>query len=233
MVGGLPWQTVYRILAGVFLAAFVLQLSLPYRTLPEAAPPESAARGQGVRPLVILGALLIFIYVGIEFGVSNWSAEYAVSAFGAGASRAEVLASLFRGGLLAGRILVPYAAKRIPLPAQLVGLCLVNALMVVFVALAGSPRALGAAVLFAGVGASSIYPLTVTIVGKQLKEQQSVAIGVMSTLGGVGSFSFPYIMAVIAERFDPRAGFVFVAAMGGLLVLLGAAVLLRLRRTSR
>jgi len=233
MVGGLPWQAVYRILAGVFVAASVLQLILPYSSLPEPAPPESAPKGRGLRPLVILGALLIFAYVGIEFGVSNWSAEYAVSVFGVAASRAAVLVSLFWGGLLAGRVLIPFAARRLPLPWQLVGLCLVNALMVVFVALAGSPRTLYVAVFLAGVGSSSIYPLTVTIVGKQLKEQQSVAIGIMSTLGGVGSFSFPYIMAVIAESFDLRAGYVFLAAMGGLLVLLGAAVMLRLRQTGR
>jgi fucose permease len=232
MVGGLPWQAVYRILAGVFVAASVLQVSLRYRALPEPAPPESAPRGAGLRPLVLFGALLIFVYVGIEFGVSNWSAEYAVSVFGVAASRAAVLVSLFWGGLLAGRVLIPFAAKRLPLPAQLVGLCLLNAAMVVFVALAGSPRTLYAAVLLAGFGSSSIYPLTVTIVGKQLKEQQTVAIGIMSTLGGIGSFSFPYIMALIAERFDLRAGYLFLSAMGGLLVLLGAAVLLRVRRTS-
>lgn len=233
MVGGLPWQAVYRILAAVFVAVALAQLGLRYRELPEPAPPESAPGGRALRPLVVFGALLIFIYVGIEFGVSNWSAEYGVSVFGLEPSRAAVLVSLFWGGLLTGRVLIPFAARRVPLPAQLLGLCLVNALMVVFVALAGSPRMLSVAVLLAGVGSSSIYPLTVTIVGKQLKEQQSVAIGIMSTLGGVGSVSFPYLVAVIAERLDLRAGYVFLSVMGGALVLLGAAVLLRLRRISR
>jgi fucose permease len=233
MVGGLAWQTVYRILAGVFLAAAIVQLVLPYRELPEPAPPESAPRGRALRPLVVLGALLIFVYVGIEFGVSNWSAEYGVSLFGIDAARAAVLVSLFWGGLLAGRLLIPLAARRLPLATQLIGLCLMNAGMVVFVALARTPMMLALAVLLAGVGASSIYPLTVTIVGKQLKEQQSVGIGVMSTLGGIGSFSFPYIMALIAERSDLRAGFVFIAAMGGLLVLLGFGIRLRLRQTAR
>jgi fucose permease len=230
MVAGLPWQAVYRIIAAVFLAASILQLFLPYRSLPEPAPPESAPGGRALRPLVILGALLIFVYVGIEFGVSNWSAEYAVSLFGVVAERATVLVSLFWGGLLAGRVFIPFAARRLPLPWQLVGLCLVDALMVIVVALAGSPRTLYVAVFLAGVGSSSIYPLTVTIVGKQLKEQQSVAIGIMSTLGGIGSFSFPYIMALIAEGVDLRAGYVFLSVMGGLLVLLGVAVMLRLRR---
>jgi fucose permease len=233
MVAGMPWQAVYRIIAAVFVAASILQLCLPYGALPEPVPPESAPKGRSLRPLVILGALLIFVYVGIEFGVSNWAAEYAVSVFGVAASRAAVLVSLFWGGLLAGRVLIPFAAKKIPLPWQLVGLCLVNAVMVVFIAAAGSPKMLSLAVLLAGVGSSSIYPLTVTIVGKQLKEQQSVAIGIMSTLGGIGSFSFPYIMAVIAQSFDLRAGYVFLSAMGGLLVLVGAAVLLRLKRTTR
>jgi hypothetical protein len=37
-------------------------------------------------------------------------------------------------------------------------------------------------------------------------------------------------MALIAEGVDLRAGYVFLSVMGGLLVLLGVAVMLRLRR---
>lgn len=53
-----------------------------------------------------LGFFALFVYVGVELGISNWIAEYFVSVFKA-PIRAPFMVSLFWAGLLMGRFGIP------------------------------------------------------------------------------------------------------------------------------
>jgi fucose permease len=230
LTAGLPWQWVYRGLAAAFLAAALAQLLLPYRRVPDSrAVPGAPRRGGGVRPLILLGAAITFLYVGIEVGLSNWSAEYAVAAFAMDSRLASFMVSLFWLGLLAGRLAIPVLARRVPLPAQLLILSLFTALALFGLVLARRVTLAIPGFLLAGIGCSSIYPLVITIVGQRLGKQAAVGVGILSTGSGLGSFNFPFAMALVADRFGLRAGFLFLAATGLALVAVSAALGLRIR----
>ena len=177
-----------------------------------------------------LAFLLSLLYVGIESGISSWAAQYAVAEFGFEARAASFTVSLFWAGLLVGRVAIPLLARRVPLPLQLVVLGAGQALSVLLLALLRSPAWLYPLVLLSGLSFSSFFPLTMTIVGQRLRENQTVGLGLVSTGGGVGQFGFPFAMALIADRFGLRSGFLFFAALGLLLV---AGCLGVLRETAR
>ena len=69
-----------------------------------------------------------------------------------------------------------------------------------------------------------------SLVGK--KSQSTVAVGIVSTAGGLGSFSFPFILAAIADRTGLYLAFYFCLAVGAVMVIL-TAVIVALRAISR
>ncbi|HTP59271.1 MAG TPA: MFS transporter, partial [Spirochaetia bacterium] len=94
--------------------------------------------------------------------------------------------------------------------------------------LVSSAGATAVAVFLTGLGFSGIYPLSVAIVGRYSKS--GVAVGAVTTGGGVGSFTFPFLMAVLAETVGLRGGFWFYLGLAIVLVALSGALI---RMTSR
>ena len=229
---GLNWILIYRGIAFVFALLAVL---IVFAALPKISAPAAASDAGGERlsanPAYWLSFFALFLYVGVELGISNWIAEYFVAVFAYSAAESALLVSLFWGGLLAGRFGVPLLYRGTRQDAVLVALSLLATLSVLLLtALAYAALApitvkvaLGA-VFFAGLGCSVYYPVVITMLGKCFPHAQSQAIGFAATGGGIGSFAFPFIMSAIAQHWGIRAGFatygLFAAAMTALAVSL-------------
>ena len=69
-----------------------------------------------------LSFFALFLYVGVELGVSNWVAEYFVVVFAYSPDASAMLVSLFWLGVLVGRFGVPLLYKDLRPEAALVGL---------------------------------------------------------------------------------------------------------------
>ncbi len=218
MGADLSWTLVYRGIAVLFVAVFGVLFFLPFAALTEKKPEEAAPRGtEGAifrHSAYWFGFASLFLYVGVELGVSNWIAEYFVSVFGVSASAGSFMVSLFWAGLLAGRFGVPafYKGDRRDVLLMLMAILMtasVAALAVLGYSGLGSSAFLpGAAFAFlSGLGCSIIYPVVVTFVGGAFPHAQSEAIAFSSTGGGIGAFAFPFVMSNIAEIWGIRAGF--------------------------
>jgi fucose permease len=222
---GLDWTAVYRGMAVIFVLVAVL---MAFATLPPvqakaAADAESPER-LSANPAYWLSFFTLFLYVGVELGVSNWVAEYFVSVFAFSPDAGAMLVSLFWMGLLAGRFGVPLLYQGSRPDAVLVGL---SALATVSIALLmllgytahnGITNDIGRGLVFlAGLGCSIYYPTVMTLLGRCFPHAQSQAIGFAATGGGIGSFLFPFLMSAIAQNWGIRAGFatygVFAVAM--------------------
>ena len=222
---GVNWIFVYRGMALIFVLLVVVTwfIALPKSTYQAANDGEVPER-LSANPAYWLSFVALFLYVGVELGVSNWVAEYFVAAFTYSAAASALLVSMFWAGLLAGRFGVPLLYKGARQDAVLVGLSILAtvsiALLVLLGHIAATPLTAGIAqgfVFLAGLGCSIYYPVVITLLGKCFPHAQSQAIGFAATGGGIGAFLFPFIMSAIAQSWGIRAGFatygVFAIAM--------------------
>jgi len=225
MHSGLDWTAVYRGMAIIFalIAVMVLLTRLPSVEAQAAEHAEKAER-LSKNPAYWLSFLALFLYVGVELGVSNWVAEYFVAVFAYSSAASAMLVSLFWVGLLVGRFGVPLFYKGPHQDAILVGLSALAALAIILLTLLGFTTLntvtndIGRVLVFlAGLGCSIYYPAVITLLGKCFPHAQSQAIGFAATGGGIGAFLFPFIMSAISQNWGIRAGFatyaVFAVAM--------------------
>lgn len=186
--------------------------------------------GIGGRFILVGFVLTIFMYVGIELSLSNWSAEYFVDHLGAPSRIGAVMVAVLWAGLLIGRVSISllYKGKRQEL--LLVFLALLSGASLTVFLFSSNIVLSGFFIFFAGLGLSGAYPLVMTLVGKNTKN--SVAIGYVSTGGGIGSFSFPFILAYIADKTSLHSAFFFCLAVNAamIIILIGIARQLRKRR---
>jgi nitrate/nitrite transporter NarK len=92
-----------------------------------------------------------------------------------------------------------------------------------------STAAVAVGVFLTGLGLSALYPLVMTIVGRYFKS--GFAVGTVATGGGLGSFTFPFLMAVVAESIGLRGGFWFYLGLTLVLVVLSLAIVSMVKRS--
>ncbi len=235
MQSGLDWAVVYRGMAAIFvlLAALMAFAGLP-SVQQHAAEHDETAERLSANPAYWLSFFALFLYLGVELGVSNWVAEYFVVVFAYAPEASAMLVSLFWLGVLVGRFGVPLLYKGARPEAALVGLsALATASIALLMLLGYAPASaitadLGRGLLFlAGLGCSIYYPTVMTLVGECFPRAQSQVVGFAATGGGIGSFVFPFLMSSIAQNWGIRAGFATygVFAAGMTLVVVWLAVI--------
>ncbi len=225
MQSGLNWTAVYRGMAVIFALLVVL---MAFATLPpvdqKATEHDETPARLSANPAYWLSFFALFLYVGVELGVSNWVAEYFVAVFAYSPDASAMLVSLFWMGLLAGRFGVPLLYKGSRHDVVLVGLSALATVSIVLLTLLGhaAPSSItndvGRILVFlAGLGCSIYYPTVITLLGKCFPHAQSQVIGFAATGGGIGAFAFPFLMSAIAQNSGIRAGFatygIFAVAM--------------------
>ena len=219
----LDWVAVYHLMAAIFLALSVLFLLLPMHLPPDAANAEAGEIAQRFKthPAYFLSFLALFLYVGVELGVSNWVAQYFVAVFDYPATESALLVSLFWVGLLAGRFGVPLLGHGLRQDKLLIGFSMLATITIAVLSLLGfvasgpSVQYIAMAmVLLSGLGCSIFYPAVITLLGNCFPQAQSQAIGFAATGGGVGAFVFPFLMSALADGWGIRIGFATYAVFG-------------------
>ncbi|MGY8824042.1 MAG: MFS transporter [Candidatus Latescibacterota bacterium] len=230
----LPWQYAFQGLATISLATACIFYFQPFKNLFSETGDKRTHHALGDlmrQPLLLLLTLVILLYVGVEIGVSNWIAEYFVQVVGTSAATGAYMVSFFWVGLLVGRLLVAalYRGERQAL--FLLGLCLVSTLALAL-ALLDTGIAWRAVCFFAcGMGFSAIYPVIVVLAGRYYSDEQELAIGIISTGGGLGAFVFPFAMAALSDQWGVERAFWFYAGTAAAMSAAAAAVLLSIKRT--
>jgi fucose permease len=225
---GHDWVTVYHLMSVVFAALAVLFMVMPMRVPAEAEVAEGAPPAQrlSLHPAYYLSFLALFLYVGVELGVSNWVAEYFVAVFDYPAAQSGLLVSLFWVGLLAGRLGVPLLYHGARQDLALIGFAALAAVTIAalsilgFVATGPMTQTIAMAMVpLAGLGCSIYYPAVITLLGNCFPQAQSQAIGFATTGGGIGAFAFPFLMSALADGWGIRIGFATYAVFGAAMTL--------------
>ena len=190
----------------------------------DAAPGDREHGGQAVPlslvRLAVFGAC-IALYSGVESAIGGWVTEYARRiAVEAAADRWELAASVFWGGVTAGRAVVAvWLTRRWETPALLGGLVAVASAVGLLLAGPGVGVVLAAALL-CGAGLSPIFPVTVAALAREFPTRLA---GPMVALGSLGGGVLPWVVGAISDRSGSLAiGFaaleVFVVVLAGLQV---------------
>ncbi len=220
------------VFAATAAALAVMALLFGFSPFPRIMQHEAGDRGKGLKlmlqPLLLLITFFLLLYVGAELGVSTWIAEYFVQVRGSAASVGAFALSLFWIGLLVGRFSLSVAYRGSRQEYIVLGLAVLSAAALGMVLLVSSTWATAVAVFLTGLGFSGIYPLSVAIVGRY--HRSGVAVGAVTTGGGIGSFTFPFLMAVLAQTVGIRGGFLFYLGLTVVLVAIAAGII-RLTRS--
>jgi len=210
-IGG-SWKSMFPALAAFFLALAVVSLAFRFPP-PEKARHHESKGGLALlrQPLLILLCVVIILYVGSELGATNWVSEYFVRELGAPAPTAAFAVSALWAGLLAGRALlsVTWRSGR----QEVLLLALSIACIAGLLGFLAVRRVIPAMALVFGLGLaySGIYPLGVALAGRVFRS--SAAVGLIGTSAGLGSFSFPFLLAGIAQGAGLRAGFLILGVL--------------------
>lgn len=241
----LGWELIFQVMGGSLI---IMGLILTFLKFPEhcvrvgrseptadshtgsSTSNKRVIQGHGGRFLLAGLILTIFLYVGIELGMSNWSAEFFVDHLGTSSRIGAAMVALLWAGLLIGRVSISFFYKGKKQEILLVFLSILSGISLLLLLLSTNIVLSIISVFSMGLGLSGAYPLTMTLVGKNTKS--TVAIGYVTTGGGLGSFSFPFILAYIADRTSLHNAFFFFLAVNAamVLILIGIAYTMKMRR---
>jgi FHS family glucose/mannose:H+ symporter-like MFS transporter len=206
------------------LAALLVLMIVPLFQLPGpargAAHPEPDAEPAGAVPVrahaVLFGALL-FLYVGTETSVAGWVALYARRFDLIPAALSIAAPSLFWAALLAGRGVAPLILRRVSERRLLAAGLILATAGISALLIADSAASLAVAVIVAGAGLSTIFPLTVA----QFTRDSSRAAKAASpafVLAGLGGAVVPPLVGLISRQTGSLTAGLFVALAGCLVM---------------
>jgi fucose permease len=209
MLGFTTWPMVWLVIAAIYapLTAAVI-FAYPQRT--EVPTSEKGERGLLSTALrdraILLGAVMLAVYVGLELGVGNWAYSYLVEARSLGGVAAGYTVSGYWLGLTLGRFLISPVAGRLGLTAAgQMYLCLVGVTAAAALTWL-APVAAGASVGFVALGffLGPIFPTTMAV-GSQLTVASLVptAIGVMNAGSVVGGSALPWLAGALGQGVGP------------------------------
>lgn len=246
MLRSWPWQRVWLVIAfatavlllGVLLLVPKAQWSAPGHaphaaqpgtapTMDAAAPsPTPASRGllaAAVRErAVVLVALFLAVYVGLEISVGNWGFSFLVDARSQSQLHAGYALSGYWLGLTVGRFVISPAASRVGLSEVGVSfLCLAGVLAACALVWLSPGPAAGAGLALLGFFLGPLFPTAMAITPR-LAEARIVptAIGIVNGVSVIGGSALPWLAGTLSQSAGTSTLLPFCAALAGLLLLL-------------
>ncbi|HEX4290730.1 MAG TPA: MFS transporter [Trebonia sp.] len=226
MLGLAPWPAVWLVLAvacAPLMAGFLMTypgrppaeapgqlpetpaelLEATAELLEPPAPRSGGLLGAALRERgVVLGAVLLAVYVGLEIGVGNWGFSYLVQDRGLASLPAGYAVSGYWLGLTVGRFLIsPIAARIGTSTARMIYGCMIGVIVAATLAwLAPGEAPAIAALALLGFFLGPIFPTTMAIVPRLTDEDLApTAIGIMNAGGIAGGSALPWLAGVITQ----------------------------------
>ena len=225
-------QVVLLSLSALAFASMAVFVALRFPDRSGAAP--AAAPADALRllrdPVMLLGALMFFVYVGLEIGFGGWAYTYAIEGAAMTPGDAALVVSTFWGAFTIGRTGAGLIAHRVAGAALVLGGALIVALGALIVMFFGATPAalfLGAALI--GAGCAPIFPTAFGLITARYGTASGAASSLLVLGGSLGGVALPYAQGrILAAGGTPAA-----AAFVGALALVVAALQWGLGRVAR
>jgi fucose permease len=201
------WNLVYAVMAGVAVLLVAGLLGV-FRTELAAAPPEAAEihpernvlSAALSLPLVWIGAIFLFFYVGMEVSIGSWAYSYLTEQRGLAGLLSGWLVSGYWLGLTVGRVVLGRVTQRFG-NLLVIQVCLagtVAGVLLLWLGPGAPSAALGLAL--AGFSLGPIFPTMIALQSSVIPPRLlGSAIGFMASLGAGGAAFFPWIAGNLAQ----------------------------------
>ena len=224
VAAGVSWRLTFLV-AGIMTLAISLGWSRVRLTRPIAPDPGSSPVGAERKPVIVMLAILLALYVGTEMGIGNWVTKYMVSERGVSLTDAGNALSAYWFGLASGRLLLSLLPRRGGEEALLVVLTAVATVSLVIALRVSHPVAATVALAVTGLGLSGIFPGVVALGGRHHREDVAAATSLIIGGAGVGGIVIPWVMSAIAAGAGLATGMGFYAGMCVLMTILALSIL--------
>jgi MFS family permease len=228
----LAWRWPFVEAAGLALLLVVGVLVLP---IPAAGAPQERRRVLAIlrNKRVAIASVMIFFSVAIDLGFSYWLAEYFATELHVSLRLSSSVVGIYLAGVVAGRLLIPLALKRIG-PATLLrlGLSIALAGILFFILVPSAPAKAALSALY-GLGVGPVFPLLMARGSREFPDQPGAVTGVLFGCLSLGGMLFPLLVGSLASGIGIARSYWLCAAV--VLGLLVAALAMRpgLERTSK
>lgn len=237
MLRSWPWQRLWLVIAFADALLLVSVLLLvpraewsdpanPALTSPTPAGPAPASRGlltAAVRePAIVLVALFLAVYVGLEISVGNWGFSFLLDARSPSRLLAGYAMSGYWLGLTLGRFVISPTASRAGLSEVGVSfLCLAGVLAACGLVWLSPGPAAGAGLALLGFFLGPLFPTAMAITPR-LAEARIVptAIGLINGVSVIGGSVLPWLAGTLSQSAGTSTLLPFCAGLAALLVLL-------------
>jgi fucose permease len=211
---GLPWRWPYAVVALYLLGVGALVWWHPAPLAGERATPQRATlRGALRQRPVLLGAVAMLLYGGVEAGIFSWTALYLVQARGAAPALASLAVSAFGGALLAGRFASSAVVERLGYRRLVVGGALAGALGVALLVWAPGLAWAWVGVSLAGLAWAGVLPTIVADVTAHARGRAGAVTGLVCASSGLGKILLPWLVGQIAQGRGVGAGLSWVVGL--------------------
>jgi DHA1 family inner membrane transport protein len=197
----LHWTASFQWIGAAHLALAAAAFFVPF---PDPPPRRSdASAGPSTRdiafaPTLLPFAAIAFAYVGVEAAMTIFAIPYASDALALPAEIGRSAISAFWFGLLAGRLASALSARLLRPPLFVVA-GIAGALAIAIGIGTATPRLM---LLFAVVGATwgCVYPLMISLAGRQFPNAPGTAAGLAAGAGAIGGFVVPWATGAIGDQ---------------------------------
>ncbi len=193
----------------VLVAAISLAVAVGIWAMPASIVEPVATRVEGSRQpaiawkgkaLYVLAALF-FIYVGTENSFGGWVASYAKSLGTLSVSMAIMTPSFFYASLTLGRLFAPAVLRAVDeVKLAQAGVLMACAGMAGLLISYSLPMVIASNCL-AGLGLSSVYPITISLLSREFGSATSRVGSLMFTMANLGGSCLPWLVGVSSSQF--------------------------------
>lgn len=174
-----------------------------------ASPQTNGELRRGTTMFVVITGVLLFLYVGVETGISVWLPTGTGRWLPVTASDAAASQSAFWGSLLLGRLLAPVWLRRISPHALILAGLLCGAAGIAVFLIARSYGSVLVGVILAGLGLAPVNPTIVATFTRRLGSASARWAGPVFASAALGGASIPWAVGEVSSRLNSlRTGFV-------------------------
>lgn len=209
-----------ELVAGFSFLVAIGIAAMPSSVVEPAVVPAAKGRSNTIKTdwrsstLISLG-LLFFIYVGTETAFGGWVAKYSKTLGSLTVAMAAMTPSFFYGAIMLGRWLAPLLLRKIhDVRLAQAGLLLACVGMVGLVLSHALPGVVVSAGL-AGLGLSAVYPITISLMSREMGQAATRIGSVMFMLANLGGSFLPLLVGVFSNQFGTLKAGLMVPLMGG------------------
>ncbi len=222
----------FGIAAGALLLAILfatMKFESRANTTSSVKPATDATDGHHPIHVPIALALLFYLYVGTEAGISGWAAEQA-HRIGSGEAY-TIVPTFFWAGLLTGRGITAIVVSRVQETVLVISGLVLSAFGTTCLLLAPTRPRVIFGVALAGLGLAALYPLFISWLSKWYGERARRLGGVMFSMAALGGATVPWTVGFVSQRSHSlRVG--LLVPLAGCLAMLVLVATLRRRITA-